>query len=124
MNAIDKLSLQGTKWLRGAAEANPEIPRAARNRLRNPMRLPRFARNDSSIHVHLFMTFTIGMPDYLFTLSLLFEIQKWQISLNEAFVKQTEIEPSWSLYHKECFDQNWSTRLQPYNDTALGDHLF
>jgi hypothetical protein len=25
------------------------------------MRLPRFARNDSSIHVHLFMTFTIAM---------------------------------------------------------------
>jgi hypothetical protein len=59
VNAIDKLSLRGTKWLRGAAEANPEIPRAARNKLRNPMRLPRFARNDSSIHVHLFMTFTI-----------------------------------------------------------------
>jgi hypothetical protein len=32
--------------LRGAAEANPEIPRAARNRLRNPLRLLRFARND------------------------------------------------------------------------------
>ena len=61
VNAIDKLSLRGTKWLRGAAEANPEIPRAARNKLRNPMRLPRFARNDSSIHVHLFMTFTIAM---------------------------------------------------------------
>ena len=59
VNAIDKLSLRGTKWLRGAAEANPEIPRAARNKLRNPMRLPRFARNDSSIYVHLFMTFTI-----------------------------------------------------------------
>jgi hypothetical protein len=59
VNAIDKLSLRGTEWLRGAAEANPEIPRAARNKLRNPMRLPRFARNDSSVDVHLFMTFTI-----------------------------------------------------------------
>ena len=59
VNAIDKLSLRGTEWLRGAAEANPEIPRAARNRLRNPMRLPRFARNDSSVDAHLFMTFTI-----------------------------------------------------------------
>jgi predicted small lipoprotein YifL len=30
-----KMSLRETKWLRGEAEANPEIPRFARNRLRN-----------------------------------------------------------------------------------------
>ena len=64
MNAIDKLSLRETKWLRGAAEANPEIPRVARNRLPESVGLPRFARNDSSINVHLFMTFTI-IPKFL-----------------------------------------------------------
>ena len=31
------MSLRGAQRLRGAAEANPEIPRVARNRLRNPM---------------------------------------------------------------------------------------
>jgi hypothetical protein len=30
------LSLRGVKRLRGKAEANPEIPRFARNKLRNP----------------------------------------------------------------------------------------
>ena len=33
--------------------------------LRNPMRLPRFARNDSSVDAHLFMTFTIAIPNSL-----------------------------------------------------------
>jgi len=35
-NALNSLSLRGVKRLRGKAEANPEIPRFARNKLRNP----------------------------------------------------------------------------------------
>jgi hypothetical protein len=85
VNTIDKLSLRGTKWLRGAAEANPEIPRAARNKLRNPMRLPRFARNDSSIHVHLFMTFTIFMK-----------------MIPEELVEETDKEDNGSMFEYSC----------------------
>jgi len=35
-NELNSLSLRGAEWLRGAAEANPEIPRFARNKFRNP----------------------------------------------------------------------------------------
>jgi A/G-specific adenine glycosylase len=35
-NTSNSLSLRGGKRLRGKAEANPEIPRSARNKLRNP----------------------------------------------------------------------------------------
>ena len=34
-NDINSVSLRGAKRLRGKAEANPEIPRSARNKLRN-----------------------------------------------------------------------------------------
>jgi len=33
--ALSNLSLRGGERLRGKAEANPEIPRSARNKLRN-----------------------------------------------------------------------------------------
>ena len=35
-NALSSLSSRGVKRLRGKTEANPEIPRFARNKLRNP----------------------------------------------------------------------------------------
>lgn len=46
------MSLRGVKRLRGNAEANPEIPRSARNKLRNPNKeeiatLPLVARKDN-----------------------------------------------------------------------------
>ena len=37
-NAIGNLSLRGAERLQGGAEANPEIPRFARNKLRNPLK--------------------------------------------------------------------------------------
>jgi hypothetical protein len=37
-HTISNLSLRGTERLRGVAEANSEIPRFARNKLRNPMK--------------------------------------------------------------------------------------
>ena len=37
-NATSNLSLRGAERLRGVAEANPEIPCFARNKLRNPLK--------------------------------------------------------------------------------------
>ena len=90
-NAKRRLSLRRAKWLRGATEANPEIPRVARNRLRNPMRLPRFARNDTSVDVNLLMTFTIVVDHGLLIIEnyhyLPFLLTTWMaVALKEAIM--------------------------------------
>jgi hypothetical protein len=55
-NDINSVSLRGVERLRGKAEANQEIPRSARNKLRNPKQRrgnswdcrALWARNDSN----------------------------------------------------------------------------